>query len=255
MFNPAVPFSISKSSAVAASIAAAAMLLASAPVRADLVFAPAVQVQGSGLGAVNTLVTAADTGNGQGANGTESGCVSSTGAATFDFSCLNGLQGGDNQAINQTRLLSTVSTTDASDLALVVNIAETGQDLTVTLTDLYLSFYSLGGTLLQSFAYTGPDVSLTQGTGTGIGGSGFVFVLDAAQQLLADAACPVLANCYAGGGFQFLAGSTNNGPETLYITSVANGGGPPQQVPEPGSLALFGAGLLGLLALRRRPAP
>jgi hypothetical protein len=255
MFNHAVPFSISKSSAMAASIAAAAMLLASAPVRADLVFAPAVQVQGSGLGAVNTLVTAGDNGNGQGANGTESGCVSSTGGATFNFSCLNGLQGGDNQAINQTRLLSTISTTDASDLALVVNIAETGQDLTVTLTDLYLSFYGLNGMLLGTFSYTGPDVMLTQGTGTGIGGSGFVFVLDAAQQLQADAACPVLANCYAGGGFQFLGGSTNNGPETLYITTVANGGGGSAEIPEPGSLALFGAGLLGLLALRRRPAP
>jgi hypothetical protein len=252
MFKQAVPFLAPKRNALAVSIAASLTFLASDLVHADLVIAPAIQVQGSGLGAVNTLVTASDNGNGPNANGTESGCVSSTGGAAFNFSCLNGLEGGDNQAINQTRLLSTVSSTDASDIALVVNLAETGQDLTVTLTDLYLSFYNLGGTLLQTFSYTGPDVNLMQGTGTGIGGSGFVFVLDAAQQLLANAACPVLSNCYAGGGFQFLNGATNNGPETLYITSVAGGGGPPDEIAEPGTLALFAVGLVGALTLRRR---
>jgi hypothetical protein len=235
--------------------ALAAILTAGACVaHADLVRDPSIQVQGSGLGAVNTLVTISDGSTPQ--NPTiESGCVSSTGGATFDFSCLNGLQGGDNQAINQTRLLSTISSTDAGDLGLVVNIAETGQDLTVTLTDLYLSLYSLSGALLGNFQYTGPDVDLTQGTGTGIGGSGFVFVLDAAQQAMAEAACPVLTNCFIGGGVQFANGSTNNGPETLYVISVANGGGPPNQIPEPGSLALAGLALLGVVAAtRRRPA-
>ncbi len=242
--------SLGKLSALSAAIGTC-LVLAAGSAQADLIFAPAVQVQGSGLGAVNTLVTAGD-GSTPGNPTIESGCVSSTGGASSNFSCLNGLLGGDNQAINTTRLLSTVSSTDASDLALVVNIAETGRDVTVTLTDLYLSLYSLGGTLLGNFQYTGPDIDLTQGTGTGIGGSGFVFVLDAAQGALADAACPVLSQCYAGGGFQFGLGSTNNGPETLYITSVAGGGQPPQQIPEPGILGLLGVGLLGAYAARRR---
>lgn len=230
------------------SVAVGATALAACSVAsADLVLAPTIQVQGSGLGAVNTLVTVRD------GRTTESGCVSSTGGAAFNFACLNGLEGGDNLAINTTRLLSTISSTDASDLALVVNIAETGQDLTVTLTDLYLSLYNLSGLLVGNFQYTGPDLELTQGTGTGIGGSGFVFVLDAAQQALADAACPVLTNCYAGGGFQFASGSTNNGPETLYIIAVTDGTPqPPASIPEPATLALAALGLLGTAATRRK---
>lgn len=235
-----------------ATLLGASVFVASGAAFADLVAAPNVQVLGSGLGAVNTLVTASDGSTPNNAT-TESGCVSSTGGASFNFSCLNGVQGGDNQAINTTRLLSTVSSTDASDLALVVNIAETGQDVTVALSDLYLSLYSLSGALLGNFQYTGPDLLLTQGTGTGIGGSGFVFVLDADQQLLADLACPVLSNCYAGGGFQFVNGSTNNGPETLHIIAVTNGDPqPPQAIPEPATLAMVGLGLLGTVAVRRK---
>ena len=237
--------SLGKLSALSAAIGTC-LVLAAGSARADLIFAPAVQVQGSGLGAVNTLVTAMD------GRLVESACVSSTGGASFNFSCLNGLEGLDNQAANQTRLLSTVSSTDASDLALVVNLAETGTDLTVTLTDIYLSLYSLSGVLLGNYQYTGPDLNLTQPTATGIGGSGFVFVLDAAQGALADAACPVLSQCYACGGFQFGLGSTNNGPETLYITSVVGGGQPPGQIPEPGTLGLLGLALLGAYAARRR---
>ena len=235
-----------KRSAVSAALSAA-LLMTSGAAFADLVFAPSISVQGSGLGAVNTLVTAADM------RGVESGCVSSSGGAAFNFACLNGLQGGDNQATNSTRLLSTVSSTTAGDLALVVNVAEPGQDLTVILTDLYLSLYGLGGDLLGNYQYTGADLSLTQSTAAGIGGSGFVFVLDAAQQALANAACPVLTNCFAGGGFQFASGSTNGAPETLYITSVVNAPAPgPVPIPEPASLALVCLGLLGTAAAIRK---
>ena len=229
----------------------ATVLMTSGAAFASLILAPSIQVQGSGLGAVNTLVTAGD-GSTPNNPTTQSGCVSSIGGASFDFSCLNGLQGGDNQAINSTHLVSHISSTAAGDLALVVNIAETGQDLTVTLTDLYLSLYSLTGTLLGNFEYDGPDLDLTQGTGTGIGGAGFVFVLDAAQQAMATAACPVLTNCFAGGGFQFANGSTNNGPETLHIISVANGQVPPAQIPEPATMALVALGLMGTAAMRRK---
>jgi hypothetical protein len=219
---------------------------------ASLVAAPNIQVQGSGLGAVNTLVTVSD-GSTPNNGTTQSGCVSSAGGASFDFSCLNGLQGGDNQAINTTRLLSSISSTDAGDLALVVNLTETGQDRSATLTDLYLSLYSLGGSLLGNFQYDGLDLVLTQSTAAGIGGSGFVFVLDAAQQALANAACPVLTNCYAGGGFQFANGSTNGGPETLYIVAVTDGAVlPAQEIPEPATMALVALGLLGTAVARRK---
>ena len=102
--------SLRKLSAFSAAIGTC-LALAASPAQADLIFAPAIQVQGSGLGAVNTLVTAQESSP----TGIQSGCVSSTGGASFNFACLNGLQvPGDNQAINGTRLLSTVSSTTAT---------------------------------------------------------------------------------------------------------------------------------------------
>ena len=63
------------------------------------------------------------------------------------------LEGSDNTAINNTFLLSDIAgLTNARDVALVVNISETGQDLSVTLTDLYFALYSTSGTLLDTFS-------------------------------------------------------------------------------------------------------
>ena len=247
-------------------IGAALFALGVGTASANLVQATDVTVFGTGLGAVNTLVTAHDPGGPGNQNGTESGCVdfdSPTGGSATDFSCLLGLEGGDNTAINNTFLLSNVSgLSSAGNVALVVNISETGQDVSVTLTDLYFALYSTSGTLLDTFSYAGPDLVLTQGTGTGIGGSGFVFVLDSPQMAIANADCATLANCVLTGGVQFANGTTNDGSDTLHVISVT---GPvicdpnvqecnPQSIPEPGVLPLAGFAmiLLALVLSRRR---
>ena len=54
-----------------------ACLFATAPAFADLLYQTGVQQNGTGLGAVNTIVTVQDNGNGQ-SNGIESGCVTHT---------------------------------------------------------------------------------------------------------------------------------------------------------------------------------
>src|SRR6476660_6809751 len=63
-----------------------------APASAELVLNTALTANGTGLGAVPTVITVLDAGAG---NGIESGCISANGAGA-NFNCLNGLQGGDN---------------------------------------------------------------------------------------------------------------------------------------------------------------
>lgn len=253
---------------LAAMLGAGVFLIGAGNASANLILNSEIQITGTGLGAVNTLATVHDPGGPGNQNDTESGCVSwdsATGGTATNFNCLLGLEGGDNTAINNTFLLSDIAgVTTAGELALVVNISETGQDVSVSLTDLYLSFYTASnGTLLGTFSYVGPDLTLTQGSGTGLGGSGFVFTLDAAQQAQANALCPVLADCIAGGGVQFAQFSTNDGNDTLHLIGVESdvvcppgSTDPlcgPQQVPEPGILWLLAISLLafGVPALRR----
>jgi hypothetical protein len=58
----------------------------------------------------------------------------------------------------------------------VVNLNETGQDLSVVLTDLYLTFCN--GAACHNAQYLGPDLTLTSGEGTGTRAIGIHVRLD-----------------------------------------------------------------------------
>ena len=221
---------------------------------AELIKVPDTTQFGSGLGNVNTIVTVLDTGAGQGANDIEGGCISLVGGVdTFDCIGGTGVTENDNQAINNVVLAGDIDDfTDGDTIGAIVNINETGQDISVLLTGLYLSFYDATGALRHTAIYTGPDLTLTNGTGTGIGGSGFLFALDPDQAELV-AGMGLNTTWRIGGGVQFGEGSAGAGPETVFVVALDRDQEEPV-IPEPSTYALLGSGLLGLAALRRRRA-
>jgi len=230
-----------------------ALLALAVSAQASLVFTDEVTVFGTGLGAVNTIATVHDPGGPGDNDGTEGGCVERVGTADV-LQCDQGnaapgptnITELDNTAINQTVLLSAIDFQSGDNIAAVVNISETGQDVTVTLTDLYLAFYGEDNALLYVAEFEGADFDMTQGTGTGLGGSGFVFILDPAQQAIVTG----LDVFRIGGGVQFANGSTNDGNDTLHVISVEGEQGE-DPIPEPTTYLTLGAGLMALAMFRR----
>jgi hypothetical protein len=243
----------------------AAALLAAGSADANLIFMGPIHLSGTGLGAVNTLMTAEDPGGPGDHNGTESSCVEFSGSTTVQSPChfLTGEQGGDNLAINSTYSLSQIGVTSAADLGLVVDVNETGNDKTVDLTGLSHSHYN--GAASSYFYYMGPTLTLSQANEApnGTGQSGFLFTLDTTQAAAASAFCGTF-DCIVGGGMQFANGSTSAGHESLFVTAQASSSGGPGgssggpgsttggALPEPGALALLGAALLAAAASGRR---
>jgi hypothetical protein len=209
------------------------------PAHAMLVLQGPEDFEGTGLGAVNTILTLQSPAN----SAFEEGSVAFGNVVTGD------VMTGASQT--QTRTIGDVGVTSASDIRVVFNALEPGNSAnSVTLEDLVLTIFSPTGTALWSSGAFTP-VSFAD-TFTGAGNSGFVFALDSAQAAAAQAAAfgaNFGANLF---GLSASVSDATGGFETFFVASAGGDVTPP--IPEPQTYALMLAGLaaIGFMNRRRR---
>lgn len=225
--------------------AAAAVVLLPIQAQASLVLQSAQDFQGSGLGSVNTILTIQSPRN----STDEAGSVGRVIGNPNDVRTGDFMSGASQ---TQTRTVSSLGVTSASDLRVVFNALEPGNALnSILLNDLQLNIYSSAGALLfNSGAFTSINFA---DTFTGAGNSGFVFALDASQAAAAQATAFGVGFGSNIIGLSARASNATGGFETFFVASGASGtSGPARQIPEPGSLALAGLALLGVASSMRR---
>jgi hypothetical protein len=251
-------------SLVAGALATAALALPQVAT-AGLMYDSSIRLTAQGFGNAPRDLTLQATGQ----QTTESGAVgvSSTGGITFgtaipDASVFqgNGVTNASGTAAMPSPLADdqkygvpttgSLGITSANQIGVLFNATEPGGD-SVNVTDLTLKFYTANGALLgaidgsQNFTSTNP----------GNGVAGFVFTVDGAQQSFVNG---LLTQGGAGTRLALEASIADfaGGPESFLIFNRgATGGtvGPAgSEVPEPGTLAMLGLGLLGVAMSRRR---
>jgi hypothetical protein len=236
---------------------------------ASLILLGSVDLSGTGLGAVNTVLTITSPGS----STIETGCVAPSGSGTTTLGC--GFSNSQVQPQNGTPSLTAAGIAAASDLRIVFNASEPGSAPDIVLNNLVLTLYSGANRFSASLSPANGIFFPT--TQPGAGNSGFVFAFSSPGLCAAIGGCPAgtdmgeaaAAQAFivnnggagnvrlglgasagnAGGG----AGSATGGPETFFVGSVNTTGGPRSAgdtVPEPFALLLIGSGLIGIVSVR-----
>jgi hypothetical protein len=230
------------------------LLIASLPTlaHADLVFVGRQSQTGQGFGNVQNILTMQDSPLEAGAvawNMVQQNVIfgTTTNGCPANTICLGPDQGtSNNPGMTSTQTIGAIGWTNAQNLAVTLNLNQTGANPTITLESLQMNIYSPTGSLLFSASLPSPHVftAVDQGTGSGF----FVFQLTPAQQAAAQAAI------FAGGSFAndrvglaaLLDNTANDGAETFGAATA----GP--VVPEPTFYGALSLGLGGLLVVATR---
>jgi PEP-CTERM motif len=241
-------------------VAAGALLALSATTaQAHLIYEGIVDMTGTGLGAVDTILTMQSHGSGT----VESGIVRWGGTGSGDviigdptvaqgvstYGGYTGVGSTDMIGINHTITVGQTGWAPGSGLSIVFNPVEPGNTIThsITLNQMVLVINDGTTGALEFFApwTDGPMTFLPLDQGTGQ--SGYSFALDAAETAQLNAVATLGVNDRI--GLLAFVTDAQGGHDTFFATVVAD------PVPEPGSLVLLGSGLIGLCGVvgwRRR---
>lgn len=264
-------------------IAVALLAFGASPAAADIILDTSLQASGQGFGAVQRLLTVEQTGSDKiNPTGTEMACDANVGGSLSTNSCL----GTDASAPNNSyftpnsadRVNGPVKNslgdlsgfTDANQIVIVYNPSQTGDSPGTNIKDITLKFYDASNNLViavdggcgATCTNTSADPLFFGDTGVnlGNGGTGFALILDATQTALVDTACGAnLLGCSTLAVETTILGA-NDGPDSYSLANIKDicdpnipGNCPgPQNVPEPITLSLFGAGLAGAVGIFRR---
>jgi hypothetical protein len=219
----------------ASMLAALATLAVPLGASAQIVANGTVDLSGTGLGTVSTILTVKSPGS----SSVETGCVSPSGHAITDCGFADAtVQSGQTQTV----FLSALGGVNGSNLSLVLNFAEPENEPDGQLDQLVLQLYNGAGASLFTAALPSPIFYASTGAGTG--SSGFLFGLSATSAAAFDAAVG------AGGttlGLGTALSSVTGGQETFFV-----GVSDVTVTPEPATMALLGSGLLGMFGVGRR---
>ena len=264
--------------------AAVLLALGASPAAADIIIDTSIDASGQGFGAVQRLLTVEQTGSDKtNPKGTEMACDANVGGSLSTNGCLGADASSPNNgyftpnsadAVNgpKNSLADLSGFTNADQIVIVYNPSQEGNKggTATDIQDLTLKFYDSNNNLViavdggcgDSCTNSAADPLYFADTGVnlGNGGTGFALVLDATQAALVNAACGAqLLGCTT------LAAETtillaNDGPDSFTLANINDLCDPnipgdcptPQNVPEPITLSLFGAGLAGAVGLFRR---
>jgi hypothetical protein len=211
-----------------------------------LILAGPGDFQGTGLGAVNTVLTLTSPAN------TTSETASVTWNGTASTTTGNALTGASQSS---TPTLGSLGVTSPSNLRIVLNADEPANASSITVSNLALNIFSpTGANVFTSDPFTAQTLNATD---RGIGNAGFVFRLTDAEIARAGGAFSATNRI----GLSATINDATGGPETFFAVNFAGaggggtgtgGGGGGNAVPEPSTVAIFGLGLAALGFMRRR---
>jgi hypothetical protein len=222
---------------------------------ADLVYLGTTDQVGSGIGGQATLLSFQSAASGTTAN---AAIIRNAGADEILADPNTQISGGGN---NQTRTLEEAGITAGDEFRLIWNLNEPG-DGSVTLDALQVSFYDSTDALLHTAVFQTSDCAAFNcefaEVGGGIGTEGQVFGLNAFEVGVLNT---FITNLGAGNIRVGLGGGSADFPIYTSLSDETGGfetfniAAGPSAVPEPSSMWLLGAGLLGLTTAIRRRLP